>query len=156
MNKTKRKFEHETNHGAMFRLAALQAFGTMVFALSMYYCFDLREALSAFFGGLVATTMSLFMATRLFGAYRISLLREVAAGEALIRFYISVVLKMIFTLAMMTIFIVVIEVSILPFIIAYLIAAVIVNLLFLYLDATKAAKVERLKWASNKKQQDKI
>ena len=62
-------------------------------------------------------------------------LRSVAPGEALVRFYITAILKIIFTLAMMVIFIVVIEVSILPFIISYLIAAVIVNLLYIYLEA---------------------
>lgn len=153
MNQNAHKFEHQTNPGAMFRLAALQALGTVVFSLGMYFCFDLREALSSLFGGSIATMMNLFMAARLFGAFRISKLREVPAGEALVRFYISVVLKMIFTLAMMVIFIVVIKVSVLPFIIAYLITAVIVNLLFLYFDAAKAAQEESSKWALDNTEQ---
>jgi len=54
-----------------------------------------------------------------------------SANERLARFYASAILKVLFTLLMMGILIAVIKVSMLPFIIAYLIAAVIVNLLFL-------------------------
>ena len=53
----------------------------------------------------------------------------------LARFYASVVLKIVFTLAMMVICITVLKVSLLPFIIAYLIAAVIVNWLMLLVPA---------------------
>ena len=141
MNEEALKFERQTNPGAMLKLASLQAIGTVVFSLGLYYCFDAREALSGLFGGLTATVMSLFMAGRLFASYRISRLRDVPPGETLLRFYLSVVLKILFTLAMMGIFIVVIEVSILPFIIAYLIAAIIVNLCFLLVDA-KASRAE--------------
>jgi len=140
MNEEARKFESQTKPGAMLKLASLQAIGTVVFSLGLYYCFDTREALSALFGGLIATVMSLFMAGRLFASYRISTLRDVPPGEALIRFYISAVLKILFTLAMMGICIIVIGVSILPFIIAYLIAAVIVNILFVLFDAKAGAK----------------
>jgi len=135
MNEEAPKFESQTKPSAILKLACLQAIGTVVFSLSLYYCFDTREALSALLGGFVATVMSLFMAGRLFASYRISRLRDVPPGEALIRFYISAVLKILFTVAMMGICIIVMEVSILPFIIAYLIAAVIVNLLFVLLDA---------------------
>jgi F0F1-type ATP synthase assembly protein I len=131
------KYERQTKPGAMLKLASLQAIGTIVFSLGLYFCFDTREAISALYGGMIATAMSLFMAGRLFAAYRISKMRKVPPGEALIRFYLSVVLKILFTLAMMSIFIVVIEVSVLPFIIAYLIAAIIVNLLFVLLDAQR-------------------
>lgn len=135
MNKTALEFEKKANASALLKLAFLQAFGSVVFSLGLWYCFDAREALSGLFGGLTATTMSLFMAARLFAVHRLSKLRPVAPGEALVRFYITAILKIIFTLAMMVIFIVVIEVSILPFIISYLIAAVIVNLLYIYLEA---------------------
>ncbi len=117
----------------MFKLSALQALSAVVFSLGVYFCFDAREALSALFGGLIATTMNLFMASRLFGANRIAKVREVSAPETLVRFYISVVLKILFTLVAMVFFIAVIEVSILPFIISYLITAVIVNLCFFLL-----------------------
>ena len=110
----------------VFKLALLQLFGTVVFSLALYYCFDKREALSALFGGLVAVLANLFFATRLFASKR-----DLQAGEVLVRFYLSEALKVAFTLMMMSIFIIVIKVSMLPFIIAYLIAAVIVNWLFL-------------------------
>lgn len=135
MNKSAKLFETTPNYRAIFKLAAFQALATLVVCCGVYVYFDTREALSALFGGLVATTMNLFMAGRLFGVSRILKIRSMHANEALIRFYISVVLKILFTLTMMVFFIVVIEVSILSFIVTYLIAAVIVNLCFLLLDS---------------------
>lgn len=131
-----------SNPKAMLKLAGLQAFFTLVFSLGLWFCFDLREALSALFGGLVAASMTFFMAWRLFASHRISKLRAVEPGETLIRFYISAVLKIVFTLAMMVMFIVVIEVSILPFILAYLVAAILVNMLFLLWDANANSRNE--------------
>jgi F0F1-type ATP synthase assembly protein I len=119
----------------ILKLAALQALGTMCLAAGLYYCFDAREAISALLGGAIASVMSLFMAGRLFASFRISKLRDVASEETLMRFYISAALKICFTLAMMSICIVVLNVSILPFVIAYLVAAIIVNLLFVRLNA---------------------
>jgi len=51
--------------------------------------------------------------------------------EMLSRFYASVVLKALLTIIMMAICITVMKVSVLPFIIAYFIAAGIINWLFL-------------------------
>lgn len=135
MKKSAQLFETTPNHRAIFKLAAFQALATLMVCCGLYFYFDTREALSALFGGLVATTMNLFMAGRLFGVSRILKIRSMHANEALVRFYISVVLKILFTLAMMVIFIVVIKVSVLPFITMYLIAAVIVNLCFLLLNS---------------------
>lgn len=135
MNQPTQEFEKHTSPTALLKLALLQAVGTLFFCLGLYYCFDTREALSGLFGGLTATTMNFFMAARLFAAHRVANIRQVPAGEALVRFYISVVLKILFTLAVMVFFIIVIKVSILPFIVAYLLIAVIVNLLYLYIEA---------------------
>jgi len=116
--------------------AALQALATFVLAVVFLYCFDAREAVSAAFGGAIATVMTLFMAGRLFSAHRLSLIREVPAGESLVRFYLSVGIKVLFTLVMMAICLIVIKVSVLPFIIAYLVAALLVNWLsLLWLDS---------------------
>jgi F0F1-type ATP synthase assembly protein I len=120
------RFNTKSEPGVLFKLALLQAFGSIVFSLVLYYCFDLREALSAFFGGMIASTASLYSAGRLFTA-RV----DSEPQEILIRFYISVVIKVLFTLAMVAICIIVIKVSLLPFIIAYLLAALVINLLFL-------------------------
>jgi len=132
MNKSKpladRKFASKSKPGTVLKLALLQFIGTVFFSLVLYYCFDTREALSAFFGGLIAVLSSVFFAGRLF-----STKQTAAAEEMLIRFYFSVAFKVLFTLAMMAICIIVIKVSMLSFIVAYLLAAVIVNWLFLLL-----------------------
>jgi F0F1-type ATP synthase assembly protein I len=126
MNHNSAKIETKSQPSAVLRLAFLQMLGTIVFSLVLYYCFDMREALSGLFGGLIAALASAFFAGRLFATKQ-----DVQAEEMLVRFYISVMLKVIFTLAMMAISIIVIEVSILPFIIAYLLAAVVINWLVL-------------------------
>jgi len=110
----------------VLKLALLQFLGTAVFSLVLFYCFDAREALSAFFGGLIAAIASIFFASRLFTTRH-----DAQAAEMLVRFYFSVTFKVLFTLVMMAICIFFIKVSILPFIISYLIAAVIINWLFL-------------------------
>lgn len=120
----------KTQPGVLLKLALLQAVGTAVFSMAMLYCFDAREALSALFGGAIAIIGSLYSAGRLFTSKP-----DAIAAEMLIRFYVSVVLKIVFTLAMMVICLVVLKVSLLPFIIAYLLAAVVVNLLMLLVPA---------------------
>lgn len=117
----------------LLRLALLQFVGTVVFSLSLYLCFDFREAASAFLGGLIATLASGFSAWQLYRAGQ-----DLQAAEMLVRFYIAVVLKIVFSLAMMAICIIVMKVSMLPFIIAYLLAAVIVNWLVLLLPQKSA------------------
>lgn len=112
--------------GLLVNLALLQAVATIVFSIVIYACFDLREGLSAAFGGSIAMFGSLYSAGRLFTTKQ-----DASPTEMLARFYASIVLKVIFTLAMMVICITVVKVSLLPFIIAYLIAAVIVNWLAL-------------------------
>lgn len=108
------------------QLALAQLLFTAVFSIAIYYCFDQREALSALFGGLIATLASLYFASRLFTTKQ-----DLAAQEILLRFYISVVLKVVLTLILMAFCIIVLKVSMLPFIVAFLLAAVVVNWLFL-------------------------
>ena len=120
----------KTQPSVMLRLAVMQLVSTVIFALGMYYWFDAREALSALFGGAIAVIGSVYSAGRLFTTKQ-----DASAAETLLRFYISVVLKIIFTLALMVVCMIVLKVSMLPFIISYLIAAVIVNLLVLLLPS---------------------
>lgn len=126
MNQAKPQFVSKSKPGLMLKLAFLQFLGTVVFSLVLLYCFDTREALSAFFGGSIAAIATVFFASRLFTTSV-----DAQAPEMLVRFYFSVVFKVLFTLVMMAICIMFIKVSILPFIIAYLIAGVVVNLVFL-------------------------
>jgi F0F1-type ATP synthase assembly protein I len=134
MNHSNAKIETRSQPGTVLKLALLQMLGTVVFSLALFFCFDMREALSALFGGLIAAAASAFFAGRLFATKQ-----NVRAEEMLMRFYISVILKAIFTLAMMAICIVIIEVAILPFIIAYLLAAVVVNWLVLLIPDPELA-----------------
>ncbi len=120
----------KTQPGVLLKLALLQIVGTAVFSIAMLVCFDAREALSALFGGAIAVVGSLYSAGRLFTTKQ-----NAVAAEILARFYVSVILKIIFTLAMMVICLIVIKVSILPFIIAFLLAAVVANLLMLLVPA---------------------
>ncbi len=138
MTRNLRQFDINNRPSDLLKLALLQVIFTIVFALVLYYCFDARYAVSAFLGGLIASVMTLFMAGRLFSSIRITRMREVPAGESLARFYLSVILKSIFTLMMMAICLIIIKVAVLPFIIAYLLSAVIINwmsLLWLQHDA---------------------
>ena len=127
MNSNARQLEINNRPSDLLKLSFLQALFTIVFALVLYFCFDARQAISGLLGGLIASLMTLFMAGRLFAAVRISTMREVPAGESLVRFYFSVILKIIFTLVMMAICLIIVEVAVLPFIIAYLRSAVIIN-----------------------------
>ena len=106
----------------LLKLALLQLICTVLFSLVLYYCFDSREALSALLGGLVAVLASSFSAWQLFRGGQ-----NLQAEEMLARFYLSTVLKIVFSLAMIAICIIVMKVSTLPFIIAYLLAALVVN-----------------------------
>ncbi len=135
MTDTARQTETQPKPGVLVKLAALQAVATALIGLILLYFFDLREAVSAVLGGGIAIVMTLFMALRLFSAHRVALIRDVSAQETLIRFYLSVILKVLFTLVMMAMCLIVIKVSVLPFIIAYLMAAMVVNWLsLLWLD----------------------
>ncbi|MFT6045152.1 MAG: F0F1-type ATP synthase assembly protein I, partial [Arenicella sp.] len=58
--------EPKSKPGLVVKLALLQTFGTVIFSLVLYYCFDTREAISGLFGGLIAAAASLFFAGRLF------------------------------------------------------------------------------------------
>jgi len=114
--------------GLIAKLALLQLLATIVLSLVFCIVFDTRVAVSALFGGLIAALTTLYMAGRLFATRNL-----VQAPQILVRFYSSVVLKVLFTLLMMAVCIVLIKVSIVPFIVAYLVAAVAVNWLFLLL-----------------------
>ena len=116
----------KTQPGVLLKLALFQTFGTAIFCIAILLCFNRFEALSALFGGVIAIIGSLYSAGRLFTTKQ-----DAVAAEILVRFYVSVVLKIIFTLVMMAICLIIIKVSVLPFIIAYLLAAMVVNLLML-------------------------
>ena len=120
----------KTEPRVLLMLALLQLGGTLVFSLLLWLIFDLREGLSAFFGGFIAIAGSLYSAGRLFTANQ-----GAEAVETLRRFYASIVVKIVFTLVMVAICVIVIKVSFLPFIIAYLIAAVVVNIMALWITA---------------------
>jgi F0F1-type ATP synthase assembly protein I len=120
----------KTEPRVLLMLALLQLGGTLVFSLLLWLIFDLREGLSAFFGGFIAIAGSLYSAGRLFTANQ-----SAEAVETLRRFYASIVIKIVFTLVMVAICVIVIKVSFLPFIIAYLIAAVVVNIMALWITA---------------------
>lgn len=125
------RFNQSSNAGSMLTLALLQMVSTIAFSGVMYYCYGIGASLSAFFGGSIAALMSAFMASRMYTTHRIAAVRTMTGNERLARFYAAALLKVLFTLLMMGILIAVIKVTMLPFIIAYLIAAVLVNLCFL-------------------------
>ena len=118
--------QSQRKSGMIVKLALLQAVGTVVLSGVVYYCFDAREALSALLGGLIAALTSLYMAGRLFTSKD-----NRPAEEMLARFYASIVLKALLTIVMMAICIIVMKVSVLPFIVAYFVAAGIINWFFL-------------------------
>jgi len=133
----KPSFESKSRPGLIATLALWQFAGTAVLSLVLYVSFDLGVAISAFLGGSVAALTSLYMAGRLLASKQ-----TVLAPQMLMRFYSSVVLKVLFTLVMMVICIVFIKVLIAPFIIAYLIAAVAINLMFLLVPANDIIALE--------------
>ncbi len=125
------RFNQRSNAGSMLILALLQMISTVAFSGVMYYGYGIGASLSAFFGGSIAALMSAFMAARMYTTHRIAAVRIMTANERLARFYATALLKVLFTLLMMGILIAVIKVSMLPFIIAYLISAVLVNWCYL-------------------------
>lgn len=120
----------ETEPRVLLKLALMQLAGTLLFSLVLWFVFDAREGLSAFFGGFIAVFGSLYSAGRLFTSKQ-----NTEAVDSLRRFYASIVIKIVFTLVMVAICVIVIKVSFLPFIIAYLIAAVVVNIMALWVTA---------------------
>jgi len=132
-----RRFVSKSHPQHLLKLALLQLVCTAFFSLVLYYCFDLREALSAFLGGAVAVLASTFSAWQLYRSGN-----NLQAEEMLARFYVSTVLKIAFSVAMIAICIIVMQVSTLPFIIAYLLAAVVVNWLILLLPETHSINEE--------------
>ena len=112
--------------GVIVKLALLQMIGAIAFSGVLYFCFDARQALSALLGGLIAAITSFYMAGRLFTS------KQQCPPEAMLaRFYASIVLKVVLTISMMAICIIVMKVSVLPFIISYFMSAAVVNWLFL-------------------------
>jgi F0F1-type ATP synthase assembly protein I len=120
----------KTEPKVLLKLALMQLVSTVIFSVVLLFIFDVREGLSAFFGGFIAIFGSLYSAGRLFTAKQ-----NADAVESLRRFYASIVIKIVFTLVMVAICVIVIKVSFLPFIIAYLIAAVVVNIMALWITA---------------------
>lgn len=131
MNAKHANLDSKNKPSVVLKLALLQFIGTFFLSLVLYYCFDIREALSAFIGGSIAAVANFLFAMRL-----LTTRHDMQAEEMLVRFYFSVALKVLFTLAMMAIFIIKFKVSMLPFIIAYLVAAVLINLLYLLVPET--------------------
>ena len=115
----------------MFKLAFLQIVCTVFFAAVIWYCFDAHEAVSALLGGLISVLSSFYIGLRMITQNRLAETTAIEPEHSLMRFYTSTIVKIVFTLMMMGICIIVLKVSILPFIIAYLLAAVIVNLVAL-------------------------
>lgn len=133
MNQNAARAMSKTRPSDLLKLALLQLVGSLAFSVVLYFCFDTREAVSAFLGGLIAVLASLFSAWQLARGGQ-----HLQPQAMLMRFYISTILKVAFSLAMMAICVIVMKVSMLPFIIAYLLSAVVVNwlaLLFLKEDA---------------------
>jgi F0F1-type ATP synthase assembly protein I len=120
----------------MLRLALLQLVCTVGFSLGMYVCFTFYQGLSALLGGLVAVIANFYVALKtrkpLQVAPQVVDIDDLAtATEMLQRFYRFEVTKIVLTLTMFAIGVFVIQVSVLPFIIAYLLAALIVTWLSL-------------------------
>lgn len=118
----------------MLQLALLQLTCSIAFALTLYVCFTAYVGLSALLGGLVATIATVYVALKV----RKPVPPASPASDELApavymlqRFYRFEVSKVILTLTMFAISVFVIKVSILPFIIAYLLAALIVTWLAL-------------------------
>ena len=126
MTEKRAKIAEKSAPSAVLKLAFLQLLATVFFSLVLYYCFDTREALSALFGGLIAALANLFFAGRLFTTKH-----DAQAQDILFRFYFSVAMQVIFILAMMAFCIILLLVSILPFVISILITAVRVKWVFI-------------------------
>jgi F0F1-type ATP synthase assembly protein I len=126
------EIKRNTTTRALLKVALLQLVATVAFALSLYLCLTLYEGISAFFGGLVAALANVYVALKARNPVLIEpqvlQIDELAPAVAMLqRFYRFEVTKIVLTLTMFAISILVIKVSILPFIIAYLLAALIVT-----------------------------
>ncbi len=115
----------------LLQLALLQLICSIAFALTLYVCFTAYVGLSALLGGLVATIATVYVALKVRKTVSPASDELAPAVYMLQRFYRFEVSKVILTLTMFAISVFVIKVSILPFIIAYLLAALIVTWLAL-------------------------
>ncbi|RBP53783.1 ATP synthase subunit I [Arenicella xantha] len=122
----RRVVESKSRPDLIAKLALAQLAATLVVSLLFWAFVDTPSSISALFGGLVVALANFYMAARM----RVKSNTQ-EASQMLARFYASVILKVLFTLAMMVIFIIFIKVSIAPFIITYLLVAVAINMLFL-------------------------
>ena len=116
----------------VLKLAVLQLLTTLLLSCLVWLVFSQHEAQSAMLGGSIAAIANLFFAGRLFVTQV-----DLPAKQILQRFYRSVSMKVLFTLTMFAICIIAIMVSILPFIIAYFVAAMIINWLFLLMKGSQ-------------------
>ncbi|MEO0369790.1 MAG: ATP synthase subunit I [Pseudomonadota bacterium] len=119
----------------MAQLAFMQAVCTATFSATLYFCFTAYEAVSAILGGGTAVVANLLLAVKtradIANISAPDRDEDAVAKELLYRFYRFEVFKVVFTLTIFAICIVVMKVSILAFIIAYLLAALIVTWLSL-------------------------
>lgn len=115
-----------SNAKIVVRLSCWQAIFTILFAFGMFVFVGKHEAVSALMGGFICSLANLFFAGRLFSSQS-----EQPPKQMLRRFYRSEALKIVFTLTMFIIAMSIAKVALLPFIVSYLLAALIVNWLFL-------------------------
>ena len=114
-------------------MALWQAFAAVLMALLTWLLCNAYEAVSAALGGLTASLATLFMALKARAQTSLTLHdndEQIAVG-LLQQFYRSEVSKIVLTLAMFVICIIVIKVSVAAYVIAYLVAALVVNWLTL-------------------------
>ena len=116
----------EAKPSVVLKLALLQFLVTLFVSVLVLLVYNQNQALSALCGGSIAAIANLFFAGRLLVTQA-----DLQATQILRRFYRSVSMKVLFTLAMFAICIIAIKVAILPFIITYFVAAMVVNWLFL-------------------------
>lgn len=116
----------KSDASGVFKLALLQVVVSLIVSLAVYFWLSRDAAVSALLGGLICAAANLFFAGRLFVSAP-----DLSAESIVRRFYRSESLKILFTLTMFFICIAIVKVPILPFIIMYLIAAVLLNWLFL-------------------------
>lgn len=118
----------------LLQLALLQLICSLAFALVLYVCFTAFVGLSALLGGLIAVLANVYVALKVRRAVEPTpeASDELAPSVFMLQqFYRFEVSKVILTLTMFAISVLVIKVSILPFIIAYLVVALIVTWLAL-------------------------
>ena len=108
----------------------LQFLVTAVFAAFLATFYGFWQAVSGLAGGGICCCANAFFAGRLFVHKAVNVDVALQPRQILRHFYRSEALKIAFTLAMFVLFFTVIEVSFMPFIIAYALAA-LANWLFL-------------------------